>query len=260
MTIDSNRQPWLTAHQLSKTYRSRRLLPGAGGRIVNALCEVSLSVAPGARLGIVGESGCGKSTLARCLAGLEVPDSGEIQLHPELNQARQRVQLIQQDAVTALNPRFSLEEILAEPLVIARASADFRTQRVREALSLVGLPSAWLERRPSELSGGQRQRVAVARALCVEPRVLILDEALSGLDLPVQDEMRTLFSNLQSEKGIGYVFISHDLRMVAHWSDEIAVMDQGRIVEYATPELLFRSPRNASTQELIRAIPEWYAS
>ena len=246
----------LAGHALYKTYRSRAWLTRRS-RVVQALRGVSLEIRSGSVIGIVGESGCGKSTLARCLAGLDRPDSGTIELHPELQHAKQKVQLIQQDSVSALNPWFTVEGLISEPLCIAGVASPVMKERVCAAMEATGVPASFLHRRPRELSGGQRQRVAIARTLCVEPKVLILDEFLSGLDLPVQRELMGLLARLQNACGIGCMFISHNLRLVAHCSDEIAVMDEGRIVEQGTPGEILRSAKEACTLRLIDALPRW---
>ena len=254
---ERGRQPLLSAQGLTKAYRSKARLLWRPSRVVHALNGVGLEVFPRSTIGIVGESGCGKSTLARCLAGLDQPDSGAIVLELELLRAKQRVQLIQQDSISALNPWLAVEELISEPLRITKVPPAVRRVRVRAAMQDTGISEAFSRRRPHELSGGQRQRVAIARALCVEPKILILDETLSGLDLPAQRELHTLLRDLQNSRGMGCVFISHDLRLVAHCSNEIAVMEDGRIVEQGSSDGIFGSPKHSCTRRLIDAIPSW---
>lgn len=215
-------------------------------------------------MALVGESGSGKSTLARCLAGLEEPTGGQIwfdgknllTLRGEVFfRMRREIQLVFQDSATALNPRFSAEEIISEPLAIQGESAKKRKQVATEWMERIGLPGAWLQRRPHEFSGGQRQRLAIARALVMQPRLLILDEALAGLDLSVQAQIVNLLQNLQAWNGLTYLYISHDLGLMGTIADEIAVLHDGQIVERQTTERLFAHPRHTVTQGLLDAIP-----
>jgi peptide/nickel transport system ATP-binding protein len=259
--------PVLTARKVTRVYRQRRWFTRREDRFVRAVSEVSLSILRSSRIALVGESGCGKSTLARCLAGLEPPDSGEILINDDENlfglssneqqKVRRRLQLIQQDAIGSLNPRMSLEGITGEPLAIGNVGRAERGERAKAMMDLVGLPGSWAKRKPGELSGGQRQRLAIARALCAEPQLLILDEALSGLDLPVQSQMIDLLLSLHVSQGLAYVFITHDLRLAAHICDQVAVMHRGMIVETAATDKLFRNPTHDYTRQLIRAIPRW---
>lgn len=253
----------LTARALSKTYRRKALLARSDDEAVHALSEASLTIEAGSIVGLIGESGSGKSTLARCLAAREVPDSGEVlisgrSLHDltgnELRTERRKVQLVFEDSVAAFNPRFTLEEIVAEPLAIAGLTKRQWRGRVLSLMAEVGLPIEWLERRPAELSGGQRQRLGIARGLAADARILILDEALSGLDPPVQAKMIALLVDLVRASGVGLLFISHDLRLAAEISSEIAVMRHGRIVEHANTEDLFLNPQQPYTRSLLSAM------
>jgi len=223
---------------------------GPGGTVeVRALDGVDLALAAAATLAIVGESGSGKSTLARCLAGLEAPDRGEIVLEGGS-------QLIFQDSATALNPRLRAVEIVEEPLVILRrGSGRERRRRALELFERVGLSGDFAARRPLELSGGQRQRLAIARALAVEPRLLILDEALTGLDVSSQAQILDLLRELQAAHALACLLISHDLGVVAAVADEVAVLHQGRIVERGPVAGVLAAPQHDETRALVAAIP-----
>jgi ABC-type glutathione transport system ATPase component len=248
---------------LCKRYR-RRAGPRSGP-VVQALEDVDLSVAAGSTTAVVGESGSGKSTLARCLARLEEPDSGDIRLEgrslisisgPSLLQARRQIQLIFQDAAMALNPRLGAGEIVEEPLLIMRRGGrPERRRRTLELLERVGLPAAWEARRPFELSGGQRQRLAIARALAVEPRVLILDEALSGLDVSSQAQIVNLLMDLRAASPLTCLYISHDLGLMARIADEVVVLYHGRVVEHGGTAAVLGAPRHPHTRSLVAAIP-----
>ncbi len=227
----------LRADDLVKDY------PGRGGRPpVRAVRGVSVEVRAGRTLGIVGESGCGKSTLARLLVGLEAPTAGTIEVAGtavsagstrERQSLARRIQLVFQDPFSSLDPRLTVESALGEVLKVHRARRPGRTgrRRIGELLEMVALGQRFAGRYPHELSGGQAQRVAIARALAVEPRILVLDEPTSALDVSVRAEVMNLLVQLQDNLGLTYVFISHDLGMVRHVSDEIAVMYLGRVVE-----------------------------
>lgn len=235
--------------------------PGRRRSIVSAIDDVSLTVHTGGALAIVGESGAGKSTLARCMAGLELPTSGEIVFdghdvvrsdRRERLSIRRRLQLIFQDAAAALNPRFTAAEIIAEPLHIQRiGSRDERRVRALQMMERVGLLPQWADRRPMQFSGGQRRRLAIARALVLEPSLLILDEALAGLDLSVQAQIMNLLLELQSALKITYVYILHDLRAAAFLADEVAVMLGGRVVERGVAWQIFSSPQHPYTKTLL---------
>jgi len=252
---------------LNKRYARRGERRGSPG--IQALADVDLEVARGATLALVGQSGSGKSTLARCLARLEEPTSGQIWFEGvdllalrgrRLRPFRERVQLILQDSAAALDPRLSAVEIVAEPLdILGRGGKRERRGRAWELMETVGLPSAWGERRPRELSGGQRQRLAIARALAVLPRMLILDEAFSGLDASIQAQIAGLLQELRGRHGLTYLYVSHDLALMARLAREVAVMFEGRIVERDSVERLFSDPRHPHTRALIAAMPAWPA-
>jgi len=232
---------------------------------VRALAGVSFSILRGTTLAIVGESGCGKSTLALCLACLERPTSGKIWfeereisgLHEKDRRViRRQIQLIFQDPANSFNPRWTVLEILTEPLAL---TGNLRGEEMRSRagglLSQVGLSPDMQGKLSSELSGGQRQRLAIARALALEPKLLILDEALSALDCSVQAQIANLLMDLQGSLKMTYLFISHDLAMAAYLADEIAVMSHGQIVEQGAPEKILKQPQSRITRELLAAVP-----
>jgi oligopeptide/dipeptide ABC transporter ATP-binding protein len=235
----------------------------ARGGSVRAVDDVSFCLAPGETLGVVGESGSGKSTLARLLVRLLDPTSGTIRLDGSdvahlrrraVRAMRRRMQIVFQDPYSSLDPRMSVRAIVAEPLRIAHRRRDVG-RRVPEVLSLVGLGPEHEARYPYELSGGQRQRVGIARALAVEPEILVLDEPVTALDGSIQAQILNLLSRLQQELGLAYVFIAHDLSVVRHLADRVAVMHLGRIVETAPTEVLFATPAHPYTQALLSASP-----
>ncbi|SRR6266700_1543168 len=260
---DKNMQPLLDVKNLVKTYFRKRL---TGPREqVRALDGVSFSIFRGTTLAIAGESGSGKSTLAFCLACLEKPTSGIIRFEEkdilqlgekDLRTVLPKVQLIFQDPAGSFNPRWKVFEILTEPLALqGNLSRDEMRARAHALLEQVGLSSLMEEKLASELSGGQRQRLAIARALMLEPKVLILDEALSALDCSVQAQIANLLVELQGSRGMTYLFITHDMAMAAHLADEIAVMSKGRIVEHGPPNKILKQPQTAITRQLLAAIP-----
>lgn len=249
---------------LSKEYVQRR--PFTRDKFaISALEDVNLTIRRGVTLALVGESGAGKSTLARCLALVEKPSSGEIWWNDvdlltlnrrALFSMRRKVQIIFQDATSALNPTMTASEIVAEPLAIQRIGTE--VERQRHALDLmeqVGLSATGAGKLPLEFSGGQRQRLAIARALALEPQLLILDEAVSNLDLANQEMILRLLNDLQGVHGLTYVHIAHDLGMVADLADEIAVMCEGRIVEQKYAPGLFLCAEHPYTKELLAAAP-----
>jgi len=256
-------QPLMRVENLVKRYTRRN--PAGGRRELIALDGVSFEILAGTTLGIVGESGSGKSTLALCLACLEEATSGSIWFEGkdickveegERREIRPQVQLIFQDPASALNPRWKALDILAEPLVLQGGiSREELKRRACALLGRVGLSAEIAERLPGELSGGQRQRLAIARALALEPKVLILDEALSALDCSVQAQIANLLMEMQSALGMTYVFITHDLAMAAHLADEIVVMSGGRIVEQGHAGEVLREPRREITRRLVAAVP-----
>ena len=253
----------LSAEDLVKEYPSRERLRES---LVRALDGVSLAIRPGTRTAIVGASGSGKSTLARCLMCLERPTSGSICFngqevtalsHRQLRSVRPKLQLVFQDAALAFNPDFSVEEILEEPLIIEGSlAAKKRRERVLESLGRVGLPELILPRRAADLSGGQRQRLAIARALILEPRVIILDEALSALDYSVQALIANLLLDISDPTSSrkappAIVLITHDLVMAARIANEILVMHSGRVVESGGTRKIIKHPEHAATKALL---------
>jgi ABC-type dipeptide/oligopeptide/nickel transport system ATPase subunit len=230
---------------------------------ITALDHVCLTLYAGRTLAVVGESGAGKTTLALCIIGLEKPDAGQVMFEgvnlaeaPQRSKDRARqIQLIFQDSAGALSPRMSANEIVEEPLLIAGEDRISRRQRVSKALAQVGLPSSCGDRRPHELSGGQRQRLAIARALVLEPKVLILDEALAGLDLSVQGQITNLLLDLQSEWNLGFLSISHDLAHVANFADEVAVLHQGKIVQRIDAAEIARQVSAAPKEASLARVP-----
>jgi ABC-type glutathione transport system ATPase component len=253
-------EPLLRAENVTKRYESRAL---GTRREVRALDGVSLSIVPGQTLSLVGESGCGKSTLALCLACLENVSSGRIWFagvelttlkEAQRRKVQPRIQMVFQDPASSLNPRLSALELVMEPLNIQKRLEKWeRGDRARSLLKRVGIPAEKLEQRPSEFSGGQRQRIAIARALGLEPQLLILDEALSALDCSVQAQVANLLLELQAALGLTYLFITHDLAMAAHLGDEIAVMDRGRVVEMGGVEEVVSAPAHEVTRRLLLA-------
>mgnify|MGYP005841318985 CR=1 FL=1 len=232
---------------------------------VQAVAGVSFSVAQGEAFGLVGESGCGKTTVARAVLQLEVPSAGEIMFDGErmtgrdragLVPFRRRVQAIFQDPFSSLNPRMTAGAILAEPIRVHRlAPAPQVGARVARLLDLVGLPARFAELYPHEMSGGQRQRIGIARALAMEPDLVVCDEAVSALDVSIQAQIINLLAELRRELGLTYLFIGHDLSVVRHLCDRVAVMYLGRIMEQAASGPLFAAPAHPYTRALLDAVP-----
>ena len=232
---------------------------------VKAVDGVSLQIGLGETLGLVGESGCGKSTLGKAVVRLLKPTSGSINFNGtditcmsqrELRPLRRDFQMIFQDPAESLDPRMSVRSIIEEPLQIHRiGSRADKIRMVNELLDRVGLPSSAAERYPFEFSGGQRQRIGIARALALKPKLIVCDEPVSALDVSIQSQILNLLVELQRELGLSYLFIAHDLSVVKHVSDRVAVMYLGKIVELASSESIYRDPRHAYTKALLSAIP-----
>ena len=259
--IDSG-APLLEVRGLSKTFIQKRML-SRKKFVVQSLDGIDLVLSAGSTVAVLGRSGSGKSTVARCIAGFEPPDSGEILLdgNPIAKAARWQteVQMIFQDAATSLNPRFTARQIVTEPLDIARWKTDAdRTVRALKLMEEVGLDPDSASRLAGEFSGGQRQRLALARALAADPKLLVMDEALSGLDMPLQAQIVRLLMELQARHGLTYLYISHDLNFISLFAQEVVVMESGRIVERTTPEKLPESTHPA-TRELVEAAERLHA-
>lgn len=246
----------LSVKSVSLTFRHR-------GHAVEALHGVGLQVAAGETVGVVGASGSGKSTLARVILGLVAPDAGSVFLGdvpqgvPRSADFRRRVQFVQQNPRSALNPARTIGQTVALPLV-AHGVGDRRSRsaRVGELLETVGLPVEVATRRPGDLSGGQRQRVAIARSLATGPECIVLDEPTSALDVSVQARILALLGSLQEERGLAYVFISHDLPVVRTLADRIVVLRSGRVVEEGTVQEVLDAPTDPYTKELVAAVPD----
>jgi oligopeptide transport system ATP-binding protein len=232
---------------------------------VRAVDGVSLDIAPGETLGLVGESGCGKTTLGKAVVRLLRPKSGTIHFEKTdisrltqsaLRPLRRDFQMIFQDPAESLDPRMSVRSLIEEPLIIhRRGNRAERIKRVNDLLERVGLPASAADRYPFEFSGGQRQRIGIARALALNPKLIVCDEPVSALDVSIQSQILNLLVELQKEFGLSYLFIAHDLSVVKHISDRVAVMYLGKIVELAPAETIYRDPRHAYTKALLSAIP-----
>ena len=232
---------------------------------VRAVDDVSLTIAPGETLGLVGESGCGKSTLGKAIVRLYKPNGGRISFQGEdithatqskIRPLRREMQMIFQDPSESLNARHSVRSILEEPFLIhGIGTKDERKKWVAELLDRVGLPSSSADKYSFEFSGGQRQRIGIARAIALKPKLIVCDEPVSALDVSVQSQVLNLMLELQQEMGLAYLFIAHDLAVVKHISDRVAVMYLGKIVELADADSLYRNQRHAYTKALLSAIP-----
>ncbi|HET6234794.1 MAG TPA: ABC transporter ATP-binding protein [Acetobacteraceae bacterium] len=260
----------LEVRGLRKYFPIRGGLFGRNAGTVRAVDDVSFSIARGETLSLVGESGCGKTTTSRCILRAITPTGGEIRFRAEtgedidvarldrraLRPLRRQMQMIFQDPFSSLNPRMTIAEIIGEPLLVnGMTDTTARNARVAELLELVHLPSAYLNRFPHAFSGGQRQRIGIARALALNPALIVADEPVSALDVSVQAQIVNLLLELQDRLGLSYLFVAHDLSVVKHVSHRVAVMYAGRIVEIAPTEALFTTPRHPYTEALLSAVP-----
>jgi ABC-type oligopeptide transport system ATPase subunit len=259
-----DRPPLLEVRHLVKQF-SRREGFLARSSIVRAVNDVSFTVEEGETFGLVGESGSGKTTTGRCILRLIEPTAGEVRFrgenvlgysYDEMRRARRQMQIVFQDPYSSLNPRMRVRQIIEEPLIIhGIGNAESRTERVEELYRLVGLDPATIDRYPHEFSGGQRQRIGVARALALNPSLIIADEPVSALDVSIQAQVVNLLIELQEKLGLAYLFIAHDLRLVEHICRRTAVMYLGRIVEMGDTYRLFSNPQHPYTKSLLSAIP-----
>jgi peptide/nickel transport system ATP-binding protein/oligopeptide transport system ATP-binding protein len=255
----------LKVENLHKAFKVSANRPGAAKQSLKAVDGVSFAIKSGETLGLVGESGCGKSTTGKLLLRLIEPDSGTIQFdgrdvagmgHRELTAIRRDMQMIFQDPYSSLNPRMRVGEIIGEPLVVhGLARGQDVKDQVLTLMQKVGLAPEHYDRYPHEFSGGQRQRIGIARTLAVQPRLVVADEPVSALDLSIQAQIVNLLKDLQEEFGLTYLFISHDLGIIEHVCDRVAVMYLGRIVEVATAEQLYHQPCHPYTEALLNAVP-----
>ena len=263
-------RPLIEVNSLRKHFPIKRGLLQREVGAIRAVDDVSFDIKEGETLGLVGESGCGKTTTARCILRAIDPTGGEVLYtspdgtitdvaavpRTQLRGLRREMQMIFQDPFSSLNPRMTLLDIVGEPLAIEGVGRGEREDRVTELLGLVGLRPEFMRRFPHAFSGGQRQRIGIARALALNPRLIVADEPVSALDVSVQAQVLNLMMDLQSELGLTYLFVAHDLSVVKHISDRVAVMYVGKLVETAPTDALFASPKHPYTAALLSSVPE----
>ena len=257
--------PILEVRDLTRHFVLRRSILGHPLHVVRAVDGVSLAVRAGTTFALVGESGSGKSTLGRCILRLDTPTSGSIRFSgrdvfaargAELGQFRRDVQTIFQDPFASLNPRRRIGDAIADgPAIHGQMAKPEIRDLVLHLLERVGLRADHADRYPHEFSGGQRQRIAIARALALSPRFIVADEAVSSLDVSVRAQILNLLADIQAERGLSFLFISHDLGVVRHIADDVAIMQSGKIVEHGPADRIFASPQHPYTQALLRAVP-----
>ncbi|MCF8565386.1 dipeptide ABC transporter ATP-binding protein [Alicyclobacillus tolerans] len=255
----------LEVKDLRKYFPIKRGLVSRTVGHVKAVDGVSLTIHKGETLGVVGESGCGKSTMARSILRLIEPTSGSVEFEGknilkmsrgQMQQMRREMQIVFQDPYASLNPRFSIAQTLMEPMVVHKLyTPEERSEKVRSLLERVGLDPDYAKRYPHEFSGGQRQRIGIARALALNPKLIILDEPVAALDVSVQSQVLNLLEDLQEEFGFSYVFVAHDLSVVRHISDRVLVLYLGKMAELADSETLFAEPLHPYTKALLSAVP-----
>jgi peptide/nickel transport system ATP-binding protein/oligopeptide transport system ATP-binding protein len=260
-----NSKEVLIGRNLVKTYTQRSGRFGFGTKQVKALDDVSVSLKAGSTLAVVGESGSGKSTLARCLLQLQPFDGGEVWFQgtnlatldkEALRGMRRHMQMVFQDPFASLNPRMKVGEIVGEGLLIhGLGNAAEREEKMLRMLQRVGLTADDASKYPHQFSGGQRQRIGIARALVLEPKVVVCDEPVSALDVSIQAQILLLLKELQAEMGLSYLFITHDLRVVRHIANEVVVMQQGKVMESGEVEQIYTAPQQDYTRQLLSAIP-----
>ena len=256
----------LRVENVRKYYPANRALTERSRKYVKAVDGVSFTLRRGETLGLVGESGCGKSTLGQTILALEEATEGHIWYRgvdvttlkgDQMRQLRREMQIIFQDPYSSLNPKMTVGSIIGEPMLVHRmGGAKERARRVEELLDMVGLRPEHAKRYPHEFSGGQRQRIGIARALAVDPKLIICDEAVSALDVSIQAQVLNLLARLQQDMGLTYIFIAHGLATVKHISDRVGVMYLGKLVELAQSDEIYKNPRHPYTRALISAIPE----
>ena len=255
----------LEIKDLKKYYELKSGFLGRDRRVVKAVDGITLALKEGEILGVVGESGCGKSTLGRSILRLIEPTDGEILFDgkniralkkEELRQERSNMQIIFQDPGASLNPRMTVGEIIGEPIeLFGTETGEAKEEKIYKLMDLVGINRSYIHRFPHEFSGGQRQRIGIARALAVDPKLIICDEPVSALDVSIQAQILNLMQDLQEKMGLTYIFITHDLSVVNHFANDIAVMYLGQLIEKAPSEMLFDRPTHPYTQALLSAIP-----